>query len=91
VRDAVAADPRIGPAHLSVVDTSGHAGAKPGRGAGGHCFIKDFAALRDLYKQVVGDDIGLEMLTALEKKNIAYLRESGKDLDLLEGVYGAHS
>lgn len=91
VRDAVAADPRIGPSHLSVVDTSGHAGAKPGRGAGGHCFIKDFAALRDLYKQVVGDDIGLEMLTALEKKNIAYLRESGKDLDLLEGVYGAHS
>src|SRR3990167_10509305 len=35
VRAAVAADPRIGPSHLSVLHDSGHKGAKKGRGAGG--------------------------------------------------------
>lgn len=88
VREAVGADPRIGASHLKVVDVSGHAGAVPGRGAGGHCFIKDFAALRTLHEQVVGDDLGRDILRALEKKNIALLQGSGKDIDLLRGVYG---
>lgn len=88
VREAVGADPRIGASHLKVVDVSGHNGAIPGRGAGGHCFIKDFAALRVLHEQVVGDDLGMDILKALEKKNITLLKGSGKDMDLLQGVYG---
>jgi UDPglucose 6-dehydrogenase len=61
---------------------------KTGRGAGGHCFIKDFAALRGLYGKMVNDPVGLAALIALEKKNIALLKKSGKDKDLLRGVYG---
>lgn len=82
VKEATGADPRIGHSHLSPVH-------KSGRGAGGHCFIKDFAAYRGFYEQYVGDDKkGLEILKALENKNIELLLESKKDLDLLEGVYG---
>jgi UDPglucose 6-dehydrogenase len=58
------------------------------RGVGGYCFIKDFAALREFYESTVGDDTGASMLSAIEKKNLELLRESGKDKELLEGVYG---
>ena len=61
---------------------------KTGRGAGGHCFIKDFAALRALYEKKVDDSLGADVFASLEKKNIALLKDSGKDLDLLKGVYG---
>lgn len=89
VRDAIAADPRIGPSHLQVVHQSGHPGAIPGRGAGGHCFIKDFAALRKFYEQFPEYDIKTaDMLRCLELKNISLLSESNKDLDLLAEVYG---
>ena len=62
---------------------------KSGRGAGGHCFIKDFAAFRGLYEQAAGDAAGVAALAAIEEKNIQLLRASGKDLELLRGVYGA--
>lgn len=89
VRSGVAADPRIGPSHLHPVDASGHPGATPGRGAGGHCLIKDFAALRILYEEVVPNDPpGSALLRALEAKNAALLKDSNKDLDLLRQVYG---
>jgi DNA polymerase III epsilon subunit-like protein len=85
----LAADSRIGPSHLGVLDVSGHPGAKLGRGAGGHCFLKDFAALRGLYEELLPEDqTGLDVLRALEQKNISLLTKSGKDLDLLAGVYG---
>lgn len=62
---------------------------KTGRGAGGHCFIKDFAAFRELYQKLRPEDNrGLLMLKALEQKNQELLVSSGKDLDLLRGVYG---
>jgi UDPglucose 6-dehydrogenase len=90
VRGAVGADPRIGSSHLGVVDRSGHAGSIEGRGAGGHCFIKDFVALRMVYEKSTPEDTeGINLLHALERKNAALLRNSGKDIDLLEGVYGA--
>ncbi len=64
---------------------------KTGRGAGGGCFIKDFAAFRTLYQKLLpNDQKGLAMLQALEQKNIELLRQSGKDLDLLNGVYGTN-
>ncbi len=88
VRDAFAADPRMGRSHLDPIHASGH-GGPAGRGAGGHCFIKDFAAFRSMYEQSFPDDTkGIDVLKGLEQKNVQLLRDSGKDLDLLEGVYG---
>jgi UDPglucose 6-dehydrogenase len=89
VSTGLAADPRIGPSHLKVMDASRHPGAPIGRGAGGHCFIKDFKALRELYQQHnPGDTTGIALLQALETKNIELLTKSGKDIELLKGVYG---
>jgi UDPglucose 6-dehydrogenase len=86
VRDAVAHDPRIGTSHTNILHQS-NPERKGGRGAGGHCLIKDFEAFRALYEGV-GDKYGEEVLAALRDKNIQLLRDSQKDLDLLEGVYG---
>lgn len=90
VKNAIAADPRIDASHLDALHASGHVGpdSVPGRGAGGHCFIKDFAAFSEMYKEAVGDELGMKVLEALKDKNVDLLTQSGKDLDLLEGVYG---
>lgn len=62
---------------------------KTGRGAGGGCFIKDFAAFRELYDELMPQDAkGRQMLRALEEKNIELLVQSGKDPELVRGVYG---
>lgn len=88
IMEGLAADARIGPSHLKVMHES-RPGVPPGRGAGGHCFIKDMAALRELYERVLPEDkVGVAVLRALERKNAQLLKESGKDLDLLMGVYG---
>ena len=87
IKDAVGADPRIGPSHLSPVAASGHT-EKAGRGAGGHCFIKDLEAFRRLYDELGNDKEGSALLAAMVRKNNALLIASGKDLDLLGGVYG---
>jgi UDPglucose 6-dehydrogenase len=81
IKDALIHDPRIGASHTEPV----HAG---GRGAGGHCFIKDFEAFRDMYATRVGDMRGKEILSALAEKNIELLVQSEKDIELLTGVYG---
>jgi len=81
VKDAVSNDPRIGSSHMSIVSDSG-------RGAGGHCFIKDLAAFSEIYQEEVGDKEGKELLKAFERKNAKLLKDSKKDIDLLEGVYG---
>ncbi len=99
VREAMAADPRIGPSHMIPVHKSGTPGGdayqmkseKPdsgGRGAGGHCFIKDFAAFSEIYRRLVGDEKGMRLLEAMRDKNVELLVSTGKDLDLLKGVYG---
>ena len=42
-----------------------------------------------MYKKYVGDDeLGQSVLEALRKKNNDLLKSTGKDLDILEGVYG---
>jgi len=87
VRDALAADPRVGRSHLDPVHQSGH-GGKPARGAGGHCLIKDFEALRRLYEEKVADEYGARVFDTLAAKNLDLLLSSGKDIDLLKGVYG---
>ena len=81
VRDAMGADPRIGRSHLDPIH-------KTGRGAGGSCLIKDFAAFSIMYKNMAGDEIGLKMLDSIKDKNIDLLLSSNKDLDILTGVYG---
>jgi hypothetical protein len=54
------------------------------------CFIKDIAALRELYARAVPEDeAGVALLRALECKNVSLLLDSEKDLELLRGVYGA--
>lgn len=88
IRKAIAADPRIGPSHLEVLHDSGHKGAKKGRGAGGVCFIKDVAALERFYTRMAKNPHGAALIRAAIAKNIALLRASKKDLDLLEGVHG---
>ncbi|MFN3692515.1 MAG: hypothetical protein ACK4SL_00260 [Candidatus Paceibacteria bacterium] len=90
IAEAMKADPRIGTSHMNVIDQSGHPGSVPGRGAGGHCFPKDWAAFTDWYRATCADDTaGQAVLDAVEKKNIDLLRSSQKDLDLLAGIYGA--
>lgn len=81
MKAAFAADPRLGTSHWDPVHQSG-------RGAGGHCFIKDFAAFTEMYREAVADKKGVEALESLAAKNIELLVNSGKDLDLLRGVYG---
>lgn len=81
IRDGMAADPRIGRTHLDPIH-------KNGRGAGGHCFIKDFAALTEIYKEKINDELGVKLLESMKDKNIDLLLSSDKDLDLLQGVYG---
>jgi UDPglucose 6-dehydrogenase len=83
------ADPRIGSSHMLPVHQHEHMGKNHGRGAGGHCFIKDFAAMRELYEKEIPEDAeGIALLRAFEAKNNRLLRETQKDLDLLRGVYG---
>ncbi|MFA6050900.1 MAG: hypothetical protein WC761_06970 [Candidatus Paceibacterota bacterium] len=81
VADALVHDSRVGESHMQPVHDSG-------RGAGGHCFIKDFAAFTNLYENLVGDMEGKAVLRAMEAKNIELLVGTGKNLDLLKGVYG---
>ena len=90
VREAMTADPRIGESHTQPVHVSGHDTdrEKVVRGAGGHCFIKDYEAMRLYFAEQVDDQLGLQALEAYQKYNNALLRKSGKDLDLLRDVHG---
>lgn len=82
VRKALDHDPYVANRYGKPVD-------KTGRGAGGGCFIKDFAAFRELYQKLLPRDVkGLAVLTALEQKNTELLKTSDKDVNLLHGVYG---
>src|SRR3989338_1337444 len=82
VGKAIKADPLISNRYANPVH-------KSGRGAGGHCFIKDFASFVYIYKKNIPKDTkSLAFLNAVEKKNIDLLISSQKDLNLLSGVYG---
>lgn len=77
---AIKADPMMSHRYLDINDG--------GRGAGGHCFIKDFEAFIEMYKKNVKDKTGTLALEHIRNKNLDLLISSKKNLDLLEGVYG---
>jgi len=80
IEEAAKADPFIPNRYASPVH-------KSGRGAGGSCFIKDFAAFRGIYEKMADSPSGLDILKSMEKKNIELLKSSGKDVEILNGVY----
>ncbi|HZJ41379.1 MAG TPA: hypothetical protein VFD16_03910 [Candidatus Saccharimonadales bacterium] len=86
IMNGFGADPRIGMSHLNPIHQSGVNG-KIGRGAGGHCFVKDFAALRMYAEQSGLNVFSLDFLKAVENKNVELLRNSGKDLNILADIY----
>lgn len=59
-----------------------------GYGAGGHCLPKDFEAFLRFYEANSGDESGDAVLRAIRDRNVELLRDSGKDLDILRGIYG---
>lgn len=81
IRDAMAADYRIGRTHLDPVH-------KTGRGAGGACFVKDMEAFRRLFSKRTGDDAGRHVLDEIVNRNLKYLKKSNKDQDIVKGAYG---
>ncbi len=89
IAENMKADPRIGESHMQPVHQYAHMDQKQGRGAGGHCFIKDFAGLRHHVERVhPNDHETITLLRAFEAKNNRLLQDSEKDLELLRGVYG---
>lgn len=83
MRDAIAAEPWIGGMHIDPVH-------KSGRGAGGVCMIKDFAAFAQLYRELHPEDAkGLAFLNAMEEKNLELLKSTGKDQQHVQATYDA--
>lgn len=82
ILEAMRADPNIPSRFANPVH-------KNGRGAGGHCLIKDMAAFRAMIERVSHDPQGAAFLRAAETKNKELLIETGKDIELLRGVYGS--
>ncbi|MFH2018560.1 MAG: NAD(P)-binding domain-containing protein [bacterium] len=81
IKEGMQADKRIGNTHLDPIH-------KGGRGAGGHCFIKDMAAFAMLYEiHLPTDFFGNGLLSYLQDKNYELLEDSAKDVDLLRNVY----
>lgn len=83
VKEAVTQDSRIGSSHTQPVH-------EDGRGAGGHCFVKDFEAFIGYFKDQVEeqDHRLIAVLESLRNKNNHLLASTKKDLDILQGVYG---
>lgn len=82
IQKAIEADPLICNRYSNPIH-------KSGRGAGGACFIKDFAAFSRHHDKLIGHGHATAFMRAAEKHNIALLTETNKDIALLTGVYGA--
>ncbi|MEO8637396.1 MAG: hypothetical protein ABI430_00655 [Candidatus Taylorbacteria bacterium] len=81
IQEAMGKDPRIGESHLDPIHGKG-------RGAGGHCFIKDFSAFASFHDDTMKSVQSGRVLRELEKKNIELLKSTAKDIELLREVYG---
>lgn len=80
ISEAVGQDPRIGSSHTKIMDQSG-------RGAGGHCFIKDFEVFIEMIKEAGLAD-QKKLAENIRDFNLQLLKNSGKDLDLIKDIYG---
>lgn len=83
VKTNMSLDTRIGDSHLSVSDIF--------RGAGGNCFIKDFAAMSNFLEEVGLDEKSKAVFKSVEDKNLELLCSTGKDTELVEIVYGTQN
>lgn len=82
IKQIIEIDPMMSPYYNDPI----HQG---GRGAGGCCFIKDFAAFKEMYTNIMNEDeLGKSILSALERKNLALLNTSNKNRSYIEEVYG---
>lgn len=88
IKSYIERDPLHVARYASPLHASGHDLAHPKRGAGGHCFIKDFKAFRESFDKLLNDEKALDVIKAVENKNLDLLINAGKDLDLLKSVYG---
>lgn len=80
VKEGMSFDSRIGKTHLDVV----HQG---GRGAGGHCFIKDFEAFIEMLdKNNLSEQ--KKVCETLRDMNLTYLKLTNKNQNLVKEVYG---
>ena len=87
IKEGMSHDVRIGATHLSVWHKSGGEAGGHQRGAGGHCFIKDFESFIEMLDKKDLEQ-HKEVCEHIRNLNIKYLKDSNKDLDILEGVYG---
>jgi UDPglucose 6-dehydrogenase len=82
LQDIIIHDSRIHSVHTNPVHNGG-------RGAGNHCLIKDFAEFENLIKIFLpNDDNAKRLINVNVAKNLELLKNSGKDLNLIDGVYG---
>jgi len=82
VKKAIDADPMISKYYTNPIH-------KNGRGAGGHCFIKDYAAFRtNFIKTNERDSLAQSIFRLVERKNLMLLGDSQKDQELVRHVYG---
>jgi UDP-glucose 6-dehydrogenase len=88
IKEYIKHDPLHVYRYASPVHASGHNINEPKRGAGGHCFIKDFKAFSEFAIEKLNDEKYTNLLKSLEAKNLYLLINSSKDLDLIEDVYG---
>ncbi len=79
IKSYIERDPLHVVRYASPLHASGHNLSKPGRGAGGHCFIKDFKAFKESFGLLVKDEKAISVLEAIENKNIDLLINAGKD------------
>ena len=85
VIEAILTDKRITKTHTDIFH-------KSGRGAGGHCLIKDFPVFREMVGNT-GEDIterterDYDILSLIEAQNIDTLLESEKDNDIISDCY----
>ena len=81
---ALLANPMMGTYHHMDLETLN----RVGYGAGGECLLKDFEAFIQLYKKENGEKSGEKILEAIRDRNLEMLKASGKDLKIIENIYG---
>ncbi len=81
VEEIMNIDPMMSPYYNSPIH-------KSGRGAGGHCFIKDMSAFSRMYKELYPQDVlGINVFNAMEEKNLELLSKTEKSQDIVRAVY----